>query len=97
MPKTKRPVLILDTHRGIYFGYLVSVTHEGRTVKLEKARHCFYFPVAEAGHKGVYGLATVGPADGAKVGPEVTMTVHDVAKIVDCTPKAVKRWTKVLW
>jgi hypothetical protein len=95
--KTEKPVLVLDTHRGIYFGYLVAITNDGRTVKLEKGRHCFYYPTAEAGHRGVYGLATVGPAEGAKIGPEVTMTINDVAKIVDCTPKAVQRWKKISW
>lgn len=98
MTKAKnRAVLVLDTHRGIYFGYLVSTTNAGRTVTLEGARHCFYFPAAETGNKGVYGLATVGPAKGAKIGPRVTMTVHDVSKVVDCTPDAVTAWEKAEW
>ena len=95
--KKKKPVVVFDIHRGIYFGYLVKVENEGRTVTLEGARHCYYYPVAEAGHKGVYGLATVGPGDGAKIGPQVNMTVHDVSKWVDCTTKAVKRWKAAKW
>ena len=95
--KKKKPVVAFDIHRGIYFGYLVKTENQGRTVTLDKARHCFTFPVTEAGHKGVYGLATVGPGEGAKIGPPVTMTVHDVSKWVDCTPKAVKRWLAAKW
>jgi len=95
--KTKRAVMILDTHRGIYFGYLVKTSNAGRTVTLEGARHCFYFPVAKAGHKGVYGLATVGPRKDAKIGPRVNMDVHDVAKIIDCTDKAIKAWEGASW
>ena len=48
MPATKkqRPVVIFDTHRGVYFGYLVSVTNQGSTVKLTGARHCFYWSIS---------------------------------------------------
>ena len=95
--KKKKPVLVLDTHRGIYFGYLVKTENNGRTVTLEGMRHCYYYPVAEAGNKGVYGLATVGPAKGAKIGPPVTATIHDVSKWVDCTKEAVKRWKAAKW
>ena len=89
--------MVTDTHRGIYFGWLVWESEDQSRVKLEKARHCFYFPVAEAGHRGVYGLATVGPGEGAKIGPAVTMVVRDVAKIVDCTEAAVAAWDMASW
>ena len=95
--KTKKPVVVFDIHRGIYFGYLVKHDLDRKTVRLKGGRHCFYFPIAEAGHKGVYGLATVGPGEGSKVGPSVTMTVHDVSKVVDCEPRAVKMWEKARW
>lgn len=96
-PKSKKAVVVFDTHRGIYFGHLVSTTNAGRTVKLEMARHCFYFPTPDAGNRGVYSLATVGPCEGAKIGPEVTMTVHDVSNVVECTDKATKRWKQIVW
>lgn len=97
MPTKKKAVVVFDTHRGIYFGYLVKTENAGRTVTLKNARHCFYFPIAEAGHRGVYGLATVGPGEGSRVGPKVTMTVHDVSKVVNCEPQAVKLWEKAQW
>jgi len=93
----KRYVMILDFHRGIYFGKLVATRNNERTVDVEEGRHCFRYGVAEAGHRGVYGLAIVGPAAGAKIGPAVKMTIHDVAKIVECTPEAVERWKKIIW
>ena len=97
MPKkTKKPVVVLDKHRGIYFGYLVSTLENGNAVKLKGARHCFYYTRVKS-HEGTYGLASYGPGEGSKVGPVVTMLVRDVAKIVDCTPIAEENWNRAIW
>lgn len=95
--KKLKPVLILDKHHGVYFGYLKRELSGGATVELINARHCFYWPIAQQGHKGVFGLATVGPCDGAKVGPRVDMKIRDVVKIVDCKKEAVDRWESAVW
>tara|TARA_Y100000310_G_C20460086_1_gene704915 strand:- start:21 stop:320 length:300 start_codon:yes stop_codon:yes gene_type:complete len=92
-----RPVLILDCHRGIYFGYLVEELDGGKTVILENARHCFYFVKPAKEHEGVYGLATIGPQKGSRVGPRVDMKVMDVTKIVTCTSVAVVAWEAARW
>jgi len=98
MAVKKKPVLILDSHRGIYFGYLASRTSEGKTVRLTRARHCFYFVAKQQdGESGVYSLATAGPQSGSKIGPRVTMTVNDVTKIIDCSSEAVERWESATW
>ena len=94
--KKHKPVVILDTHRGIYFGYLVSVRENGNAVKLENARHCYYFRHA-ANDYGVYSLASSGPASGSKIGPRVNMIVRDVSKIIDCSPVATKKWESASW
>ena len=94
------PKLILDKHRGVYFAANVTAIREtpaGVAVDAEGIRHCLYYPVAEAGHKGTYGLATVGPADSAKVGPPVNGTIYDVVKVIDAAPEAVKRWGEISW
>ena len=88
--------LVLDTHRGIYFGDVVEVDHDRHICRMENARHCYYFPRPD-GDKGTYSLATVGPQNGAKVGPPVTMTVYDVAKIIDATPVAIEAWKSAKW
>ncbi len=96
MAAKKKPVIIFDTHRGFYFGYLVSKTNQGKTVKLERARHCFYLRTKkEGGHVGNYSAASYGPCSGSKIGPCVTMTINDVSKIVECSDEAVERWEKV--
>ena len=96
LAKKHKPVVILDKHRGIYFGYLVSTHENGNAVKLKNARHCFYYGVHE-GHKGTYGLASGGPVSDSKIGPRVNMLVRDVAKVIDCAPSAVKRWESAQW
>jgi len=93
----KKPVLVLDKHGGVYFGYLTDANEENQTVKVERGRHCFYWPVGEPGELGVFGLASAGPGPGAKVGPRVTMTIFDVAKIVDVEDRAVERWECASW
>jgi len=94
----KRPVLVLDKHRGIYFGYLVERMENGNAAKLVRARHCFYFSVnPDVNHLGVYGLATLGPAKGSKIGPRVDLEIRDISKIVDCEEAAIKAWEKAEW
>jgi len=99
MTKEKeQAVLILDIHRGIYFGYLKATKNHERTVVLERARQAYYYTTKnEDGEKGVYALATSGPQDGSKIGPRVTITVHDVGKIVECTELAIAAWEKQIW
>ena len=95
-PDPRRPVLILDTHRGIYFGYLVDEQNAGRTVVVENARHCFTYGV-HPGHEGTYGLASGGPVKGSRIGPRWSGKIHDVSKVIDCTPAAVERWESSEW
>jgi hypothetical protein len=91
-----KPVLILDRHRGIYFGYLVEELEGGNAVRLENARHCYYYSTVK-NHKGTYGLATHGPGKESKIGPRVNMKVRDVAKIIDVSTKAMEQWEKATW
>jgi len=89
---------VLDSHRGIYFGYLAGdgVSEGGNAVLLTGARHCWYYSMT-SGHEGAYGLATSGQGPGSKIGPRVTMTVRDVSKIVEVAPEAVERWEAATW
>jgi hypothetical protein len=96
MASKKRAVLVTDSHRGIYFGYLVRTLEGGNAVRLERARHCYYYAL-NSEHRGTFGLASGGPGDGSKVGPRVTMLVRDVVTVADCEPAAVKRWEAATW
>lgn len=96
--KIKDPVMVLDCHRGIYFGYLNKVLEGGNAVILDKARHCFYYSAPkEAGEAGVYSLATIGPQEGSKVGPRVKMKIRNVSKIVDVSSRALLAWESASW
>lgn len=96
--KKKKPVVVFDCHRGIYFGYLKKVDEKLKTVTLENARHCYYFGVPrDETQRGAYSLASYGPAGDSKIGPRVTMQIFDISKIVDCTKEAVARWEAAKW
>jgi hypothetical protein len=95
--REKKAVVIFDSHRGICFGYLEKITNAGKTVKLSGARHCFYFVEPPSGNKGVFSLGTIGPQDGSKISPRVTVTINDVTSIVECTQDAVVQWEKIVW
>lgn len=95
--KKKPYILVCDFHQGVYFGKLEKLRDKGRTVDLSEARHCFYFSQQKAGHRGVYGLATKGPASGSSIGPVVSMRIYDVANITICSKDAVKQWKKQRW
>lgn len=93
--KDKKSVVVLDFHRGIYWGYLVEELDGGNAVRLDGGRHCFYYGVGK--DKGTYSLATVGPSNDSKIGPRVNMKIMDVSKIIDCTDEATEAWEKATW
>ncbi len=93
--RNKRSVLVTDTHRGVYFGYLCETRHNDKTVRLEGMRHAFYYTCR--GEKGVYSLAVTGPGKGSKIGPRVNAVVNDVNKIVDCSSEATEAWEAASW
>jgi len=95
-PDGKRAVLITDTHRGIYFGYLVEELEGGNAVRLENARHCWSY-VCLPDHPGVYGLASGGPGPGSRIGPRWNGKVRDVSKVVDVSASAVAKWEAAEW
>jgi hypothetical protein len=98
MKKKGKSVVVTDTHRGIVWGYLADTLEDGNAVRLEGARHCFYYAANnDAEHRGIFGLATQGPKSGSKIGPRVNMVVRDVAKVIECTKEATKAWESSKW
>ena len=91
--KKGQPILVTDSHRGVYFGHYVEEYEEGNAIKLENARHCFYYSECE----GTYSLATKGPQKGSRIGPKITMVIRDVATITECTKEATKLWNSATW
>ncbi len=90
--KDERAVLVTTKHRGVFFGY-ASAT-DGETIALRGARNCIYWP---SGNKGFLGLASMGPINGARVGPAADIALRDITCVAECTPAAVKAWEAAPW
>lgn len=88
----ERPVLVTTAHRGVFFGYATKT--DGPIIKLCRARNCIYWPVA---NKGFLGLASMGPVDGAKIGPAADVELRDITCVAECSEEAVKAWEVAPW
>ena len=90
--KIERAVLVTTAHRGVFFGYATDT--EGATIKLRAARNCIYWP---ASNKGFLGLASMGPANGSRIGPAADIQLRDITCVAECTPDAVEAWENAPW
>jgi len=91
--KTKeRAVLVTTAHRGVFFGFATKT--DGNTIKLRAGRCCIYWP---SENRGFIGLASAGPASGAKVGPAADIELRDITSVAECTATAVEAWEKFPW
>lgn len=88
----ERAVLVTTVHKGVFFGY--SVKTDGATIKLRAARNCIYWPST---HKGFLGLASMGPVDGARVGPAADIELRDITCVAECSEAATGAWEKAPW
>ena len=89
----KQPLVVTTAHRGVFFGY--GEPTESKTITLEDARMCIYWPQS---NKGVVGLASDGPHNGARVGPRApSVLLQDITAIFECTPEAATAWEKAPW
>jgi hypothetical protein len=87
------PLLVTTAHKGVFFGYGTPTT--GKTIRLEKARMCVYWP---SELHGVLGLAMKGPNKGSRVGPAVkAITITDVTSVAEVSEEAVKGWEAEPW
>jgi hypothetical protein len=97
MNAEKRYVIVTDYHRGVVYGRLSEWDRGRRVAVLEEARHVYYWALQE-GAEGLFGLATVGPAEGSRIGPAVgRVEITEVAKVIDCEPAAIDRWASARW
>jgi hypothetical protein len=85
---TERPVLVTTEYRGVFFGYADDTS--GDTIKLKRARNCIYWPAKNGGFAG---LASEGPAYGARIGARVDeIELRKVTSVAECTAAAVEAW-----
>lgn len=88
----ERAVLVTTAHKGVFFGYATDTS--GAVIKLRAARNCIYWPTT---NKGFLGLASIGPVDGARVGPAADIELRDITCVAECTPTAADAWEKAPW
>jgi hypothetical protein len=83
-----RPVLVTTEFRGVFFGYAENTS--GDMITLTAARNCIYWPSANGGFGG---LASEGPAKGARIGARVDkIELRKVTAVAECTSAAVEAW-----
>jgi hypothetical protein len=90
--KNERAVLVTTSHRGVFFGYAIKT--DGVMIKLRAARNCISWPTA---NKGFLGLASMGPVDGARVGPAADIELRDITCVAEVTPAAAVAWEAAPW
>lgn len=83
-----RPVLITTEYRGVFFGYADDTA--GDVIVLKNARNCIYWP---SGNGGFGGLASEGPANGARIGSRVSqIELRKITAVAEVTADAVAKW-----
>lgn len=92
MSKQERAVVVTTAHKGVFFGYATETG--GDTIKLRAARNCIYWPV---NNKGFLGLASMGPVEGARVGPAADIELRDITCVAECSEIAVSAWERSPW
>ena len=86
--KQLRPVLVTTEFRGVFFGYADDTS--GENITLTNARNCIYWSSANGGFGG---LASEGPANGARIGAVVEkINLRKVTSVAEVTPAAVEKW-----
>ena len=88
----ERAVLVTTSHRGVFFGYAANT--DGNSIMLRAARNCLYWP---AQNKGFLGLASMGPLQGARVGPAADIEIRDITCVAECSDAATKAWEAAPW
>jgi hypothetical protein len=89
----KKPIIVTTARKGVFFGY--GEISDSKTIKLENARMCVYWP--QENH-GVVGLAASGPLKGARISPPApSIILQDVTSVMEVSKEAEVNWEKGLW
>jgi hypothetical protein len=85
---SRRPVLVTTEYRGVFFGYVEDTS--GDNVTLYNARNCIYWPSANG---GFIGLASEGPAKGARIGATVEkIELRKITSVSEVAKDAAAKW-----
>ena len=84
----KRPVLVTTEFRAVFFGYAEDTS--GDNITLTNARNCIYWPSANGGFGG---LASEGPAKGARIGAVIErIDLRKVTSVSEVSAVAAEKW-----
>lgn len=92
-----RHVVVTTDHerRGVFAGVLETHDPQAQTVVLRDARQCIKWGAAT---RGVFGLASIGPQDGSRIGPKVPrLELNGVTAVADMSSEAVAVWESEPW
>ena len=91
--KFERAVVVTTKSKGVFFGY--TNDPNGTEITLHEMRMAVQF---KAAHRGVVGLAGVGPTPDCKISfAALTGWVNEITAIMDCKPEAVIAWEAAPW
>ena len=83
-----RPVLVTTEFRAVFFGWAKDTT--GDTVTLTNAKNCIYWPSENGGFGG---LASEGPAKGARIGAVVgKLELRKITSVAEVSETARAKW-----
>ena len=86
--KIERAVLVTTEFRGVFFGYASETS--GDQITLRNARNCIYWPSANGGFGG---LASEGPAKGARIGAVVpSLDLRKITSVAEVSAAAIVLW-----
>lgn len=89
------PVLVTTAHRGVFFGFVKVLLNTENVIVLTQVQMAVMWSQAM---KGVFGLASIGPDKGCRIGGAVPeLTLVGVTAVAPCTPEAVKRFQDAPW
>src|SRR5438105_2509301 len=97
MPKSpsQRAVVVTTEFRGVFFGYVEEDSDLPAKIALSRVHNCVYWASSV---RGVLGLASEGPNDQCRIGPQVPhATLWKITGVFDCTTTAVEKWESQPW
>lgn len=83
-----RPVVVTTEFRGVFYGWAKDTS--GDSITLTNARNCIYWPSANGGFGG---LASEGPAEGARIGARIEkIDLRKITSVAEVSAAAAAKW-----
>lgn len=93
----EQAVMVTTEWRGIFFGYVPETEDlTSKIITLKRARNCIYW---ESGIRGFIGLASDGPSEKCKIGPQASeIVLQGITSVTKVENKsAIEKWESAPW